>query len=175
MHGAEHPLTLRGLADLAGSTGDAGDPARARDLYSQLLATEERVLGAEHPTTLITRGNLARMAGEAGDAARARDLYAELLAIRMRISGAREDRKTLKVLGGLAFWTEKAGDPALAIFLSAVFTLCRDRLLDRRYPEDEFLAVQARIDIDQYIQNATDETQLEQALSLASDLLNPVP
>src|SRR5260221_14119877 len=81
----------------------------------------------------------------------------------------------MKVLGVIAFWTEKAGDPALAIFLSAVFTLCRDRLLDRRYPEDEFLAGQARIDIDQYIQNATDETQLEQALSLASDLLNPVP
>jgi hypothetical protein len=173
VYGPDHPLTLRARGDLAGSTGEAGDPVRARDLYSQVLATEEWVLGSEHPTTLVARGNLARWTGEAGDAAGARDLYAELLAIRLRIPGARQDRATLRVLGGLAFWTEKAGDPALATFLSAVLTLCKYQLLPRKYPDDEMFMAQAWIDIDRYIQRAKKKKR-EQALSLASALLDPV-
>ena len=86
--GPEHPDTLTARHDLAGWTGEAGDPAAARDLYAALLPVRERVLGPEHPDTLITRRQLARWTGEAGDPAAARDLFAGLLPVRERVSGA---------------------------------------------------------------------------------------
>ena len=57
--GAEDPDTLATRHNLAAFTGEAGDPARARDLFAALLPDMEQVLGAEHPYTLATRGNLA--------------------------------------------------------------------------------------------------------------------
>jgi hypothetical protein len=77
------------------------------------------------------------------------------------------------VLGWLAIWTKKAGDPALATFLSAVLTLCKYQLLPRRYPDDEDFMALAWEDIDRYIRRAKKKKR-EQALSLASALLNPV-
>ena len=50
--GAEHPSTLTARSNLARWTGEAGDPAGARDQYAALLPVRERVLGAEHPDTL---------------------------------------------------------------------------------------------------------------------------
>jgi len=63
--GAEHPDTLWARADLASWTGQAGDPAGARDRYAALLPIYERVLGAEHPETLATRHSLADWTGQA--------------------------------------------------------------------------------------------------------------
>jgi Tetratricopeptide repeat len=57
--GAEHPDTLTDRANLAFFTGQAGDPAEARDQYAALLPVREKVSGAEHPDTLTDRGNLA--------------------------------------------------------------------------------------------------------------------
>ena len=57
--GAEHPDTLTARGNLARWTGQAGDPAGARDQYAALLPVRERVSGAEHPDTLIARANLA--------------------------------------------------------------------------------------------------------------------
>ncbi len=57
--------TLNTRDYLARWTGEAGDPAAARDLFAALLRVRERVSGAEHPVTLTTRGNLARWTGEA--------------------------------------------------------------------------------------------------------------
>ena len=42
-------------ANLARWTGEAGDPAAARDQYAALLPVREQVLGAEHFNTLSTR------------------------------------------------------------------------------------------------------------------------
>ena len=50
--GPEHPDTLIARHDLAYWTGEAGDPAAARDLFAELLPVRERVLGPEHPDTL---------------------------------------------------------------------------------------------------------------------------
>ena len=63
--GGEHPDTLAAQANLARWTGEAGDPAAARDQYAALLPVRERVLGAQHPHTLSARANLARWTGQA--------------------------------------------------------------------------------------------------------------
>jgi hypothetical protein len=59
--GPEHPDTLVARRDLARWTGEAGDPAAARDQTAALLPVMERVLGPEHPKTLAARGSLARL------------------------------------------------------------------------------------------------------------------
>jgi hypothetical protein len=63
--GPEHPATLDVRADLARWTGEAGDPAAARDQYAALLPVDEWVLGPEHPETLAHRHELARWTGRA--------------------------------------------------------------------------------------------------------------
>ena len=85
--GPEHPDTLAARSELACWTGEAGDPAAARDLFAALLPVRERVLGPEHPDTLAARGNLARWTGEAGDPAAARDQFAALLPVLERVLG----------------------------------------------------------------------------------------
>lgn len=54
--GPEHPATLTTRNNLAHWTGEAGEPAAARDLFRALLPDHERVLGPEHPRTVATRG-----------------------------------------------------------------------------------------------------------------------
>ena len=56
--GPEDPDTLAARGNLAFWTGQAGDPASARDQYAALLPVRERVSGAEHPDTLAIRGAL---------------------------------------------------------------------------------------------------------------------
>ena len=74
--GAEHPDTLTTRHNLARWTGEAGDPAAARDQYAALLPVVERVLGAEHPDTLTTRHNLDWFNDGAGLSRRRHDLPA---------------------------------------------------------------------------------------------------
>ena len=57
--GPEHPDTLAPRHNLARWTGEAGDPAAARDQFAALLPVRERVSGPEHPDTLATRDQLA--------------------------------------------------------------------------------------------------------------------
>jgi Tetratricopeptide repeat len=57
--GAEHPDTLTVRASLAHWTGEAGDPAKARDLFAALLPLREGVSGPDHPNTVTARANLA--------------------------------------------------------------------------------------------------------------------
>ena len=56
--GPEHPDTLRARGHLARWTGEAGDPAGARDQFAALLPVDERVLGPEHRETLRAHGQL---------------------------------------------------------------------------------------------------------------------
>ena len=68
--GPEHPATLTARRGLARWTGEAGDPAGARDQIAALLPVTERVLGPEHPDTLDARGILAEWTGKAGESSR---------------------------------------------------------------------------------------------------------
>jgi hypothetical protein len=63
----EHPSTLEARGNLAYWTGQAGDPAGARDQFASLLPVDERALGPQHPETRAVRNNLAHLNKMAGD------------------------------------------------------------------------------------------------------------
>ena len=60
----EHPDTLATRDDLVAWTGQAGDPAGARDQYSALLSAYQRTLGPDHLKTLVTWAYHAYWAGK---------------------------------------------------------------------------------------------------------------
>jgi hypothetical protein len=132
--GVEHPHTLDTRHILARCTGEAGDPAAARNQFGALLAIRERVLGAEHPDTLDTWRSLAYWTGEAGDPAAARNQFAALLPIRERVLGA-EHPDTLNDRHSLADWTGEAGDPAAARDQLTALLPIRERVLGAEHPD----------------------------------------
>ena len=133
-YGAEHPDTLTARARHARWTGEAGNPAGARDQLATLLPIRERVLGPEHPDTLATRGYLAYNTGLAGDPAGARDQLATVLPIRERVLGA-EHPDTLATCDNLARWTGEAGDPAGARDQYAELLPIVERVLGPEHPD----------------------------------------
>ena len=132
--GAEHPGTLTARANLASWTGNAGDPAGARDQYAALLPVRERVLGAEHPHTLTARANLAYWTGYAGDVAGARDQYAALVPVSERVLGA-EHPSAISDRANLARWTGEAGDVAGARDQYAALVPVRERVSGAEHPQ----------------------------------------
>ncbi|MEV8319833.1 tetratricopeptide repeat protein [Streptomyces sp. NPDC059900] len=63
--GADHPETLLARDWHAYCTAEAGDPATARDLYTDLIPDRMRVLGPDHPDTLRVQNQQARYTKEA--------------------------------------------------------------------------------------------------------------
>jgi hypothetical protein len=133
-YGPDHPDTLTARANLAYWTGEAGDPAAARDLLAALLPVRESVSGPEHPETLAARANLAYWTGQAGDPAAARDLFAALLPVEERALGP-EHPETLAARASLAYWTGEAGDPAAARDLFAALLPVDERALGPEHPD----------------------------------------
>jgi hypothetical protein len=111
--GPDHPDTLAAHVSLVWWTGEAGEPAAARNLVSDLLPHLERVLGPDHPQTLVARSYLAWWTGEAGEPAVARNLTAALLPDLERMLGP-DHPHTLVTRGNLARWMGAAGEPAVA-------------------------------------------------------------
>jgi len=132
-YGTEHPRTLAARHSSAHWTGEAGDPAAARDQYAELLPVRQRVSGPEHPDILTTRGNLALWTGLAGDPAAARDQLAQLLPVRERVSGP-EHPDTLDARHQLASATGEAGDLAAARDLFAQLVPVKERILGPQHP-----------------------------------------
>ncbi len=116
------------MREIAEYLGQIGSYAAARELYLQILRTQEQVLGPEHPDTLTTRANLAQWTGRAGNPPAARDQYAELLPDLERVVGP-EHPDTLHARGKLARWTGEAGDHAAARDLYAELLPVRERVL----------------------------------------------
>ena len=138
-YGPEHPGTLLARANLAGMTGEADDPAGARDQYAALLPVIERVSGAEDTDTLSMRIDFAYWTGRAGDPAGARDQDAALLPECERVLG-REHPTTLTVRSNLARWTGEAGDATGTRDQDAALLPVCERVLGPGHPET--LAVQ---------------------------------
>ena len=67
--GPDHPDTLTTRNNIALWTGNAGEPAAARDLFRALLPDMERVLGPDHPVTNATRAWIANLEPAADTAA----------------------------------------------------------------------------------------------------------
>ena len=132
-YGPEHPRALTARHNFAYWTGEAGDPAGARDQLTALLRTRERVQGPEHPHTLATRHARARWAGAAGDAVGTRDQFAALLPVLDRVQGP-EHPDTLTARHNLAHWTGEAGDPAGARDQLTALLRTRERVLGPEHP-----------------------------------------
>ncbi len=57
--GAEHPITLKMLYNLATTYYNAGRVPEAIALYEQVRDARVKTLGADHPDTLATQSSLA--------------------------------------------------------------------------------------------------------------------
>ncbi|MQS34417.1 tetratricopeptide repeat protein [Streptomyces katsurahamanus] len=132
--GPDHPDTLSTRAHVATWTGEAGDAAAARDLFTALLPDRIRVLGPDDQHTLDTRGNIAAWTGMAGDAATARDLCAELLPDLVRVVGPGHS-DTLIIRSNIANWTGEAGDATAALELSTALLPDMTEALGPHHPE----------------------------------------
>jgi Tetratricopeptide repeat len=128
------PDSLAIMSGVADWTGKAGDAARARDLFAEVVSAENRVLGAEHPTTMRDRHKLAYWTGQTGDSAEARDLLAGLLPIQERILGA-EHPETLTTRLQLARIAGRAGDWAAARRMFAELVPIQERVLGAEHPD----------------------------------------
>jgi hypothetical protein len=133
-YGPGHRDTLAARNQLASWTGEAGDPAGARDQLAALLPNTERVLGPDHPDTLATRHELARFTGGAGDPAGARDQLAALLPDKERVLGPGHP-DTLGTRHELASFTGEAGDPAGARDQLAALLPDTERVLGPDHPD----------------------------------------
>ncbi len=131
--GPDHLDTLTACNGFANLTGQAGDPATARDLFTALLPDCERVLGSGHLRVLGIRGSLAAWTGQAGDPATARDLSAALLSDCERVLGP-DHPETLSIRVNLATATGEAGDPATARDLSAALLPDYERVFGPDHP-----------------------------------------
>ena len=132
--GPDHPDTLKTRNNIAGFTGEAGEPAAARDLYHALLPDQERVLGPDHPDTFTIRNNIAIWTGNAGEPAAARDLLRALLPDQERVLGP-DHPNTLRTRFNIAGWTGLAGDPAAARDLFLALLPHMERVLGPDHPK----------------------------------------
>jgi hypothetical protein len=126
--GPAHPSTLQAGVELARWTGEAGNPAAARDLLVRLMPQLQATFGPVDPVTLTARAHLADWTGRAGDWTGARDLAADVLEQRRLVSGD-EHPDTLWVWGEYGFWTGQSGDPQGALAEYTRFLPVLERVL----------------------------------------------
>ena len=131
--GEEHPATLIGMNNLAGTLRAQGDLAGARVLQKKVLEVRRRVLGEEHPATLTSMGNLASTLWNQGDLAGARALEEKVLEVLRRVLGE-EHPDTLNSMGNLASTLWKQGDLAGARALEEKVLEVRRRVIGEEHP-----------------------------------------
>ena len=108
-YGPEHPDTLIGMNNLAGTLHARGALAMARDLQKRGFEIQRYVLGEEHPDTLASMDNLASMLRVQGDLSGAQDLQERVLEVCYRTLGA-EHPSTLTGMNNLAATLSVLGD-----------------------------------------------------------------
>lgn len=109
--GAQHPLTLNAMNNLAETLSRQGNLSEARQLQQRVLQASESMLGAEHPGTLTAKGNLAASLRSEGELSEAQRMEEEVLEVRMRSLGA-EHPDTLATLSNLGTTLHAQGDLA---------------------------------------------------------------
>ncbi|MCJ1369865.1 hypothetical protein MMC20_001077 [Loxospora ochrophaea] len=99
--GAEHPDTLKSMADLAITYSNECRYTEAEKLQMQVLETRKRMLGTEHPDTLKSMDNLAITYSNQGRYADAEILRTQVLETRKQVLGT-EHPDTLESMADLA-------------------------------------------------------------------------
>jgi hypothetical protein len=131
--GAEDPRTLAARVGLATLTGEAGQPAAAREQFAELVPVLRRVLGAKHRRTLTARSSLAYWTGETEGPAAARDQFAELVPVLSLVLGDK-DPATLTARTNMARSTGDARDVAGARDQLAALLPIREQVSGDRDP-----------------------------------------
>src|SRR5690606_23720000 len=107
----EHPMTLRGLLNLASLRARLDDFEGALPLEEQVLHARTRLLGAEHPDTLFVALHPALTLPRAGPLARAQAQFAEAMPRALSVLGTKHPQYQL----GMVAWghaLRDAGDLA---------------------------------------------------------------
>jgi tetratricopeptide (TPR) repeat protein len=114
--GADHPITLATLLNLAQTYRATGKTAEAIVLYEQVRDACVKKLGADHPLTLVTLDNLAGAYLLNGKTAEAIALFEQVRDARVKKLGV-DHPHTLITLNNLAGAYRDAGKTAEAIAL----------------------------------------------------------
>jgi tetratricopeptide (TPR) repeat protein len=133
VQGEDHPDTLGTRRRVATWTGESGYPARALQLFQELLPDMERILGPHHPDTLQARSEIAGWTGESGYPARALQLFQELLPDVEMILG-RNGHRALTVRFSITLWTALAGNIDDALRLARELLPDQQRVLGPDHP-----------------------------------------
>jgi CHAT domain-containing protein/Flp pilus assembly protein TadD len=111
--GAEHPVVVATVNNLAILYQLIGDYTKAESLFQRTLTIMERALGPEHPDVARLLNNLAFLYKSRGDYAKAEQLYLRSLTIKERTLGP-EHPDVASTLNNLAFLHKTRGDYAKA-------------------------------------------------------------
>ena len=116
IYGESNPETLRIRGNLAMALWKRNTPAsftRAKELLSDVLSSQERLLGANHPQTLMAMDNQASTLRELGDAKEAcRLAEAAVEGLRKVLPG--DNQETLIAIGNLGINYDALGEFELA-------------------------------------------------------------
>ncbi|KAJ7053445.1 hypothetical protein C8F01DRAFT_1235880 [Mycena amicta] len=99
--GAEHPDTIRAMANLARTYSSLGQYPDAQTLEEKVLEQQTRLLRAEHPDTIGAMANLASTYRSLGRYPDAQTLKEKVLEQRTRLLGA-EHPDTIRAMANLA-------------------------------------------------------------------------
>ncbi len=108
--GANHPITLRCMANLATTYRDQGRRKEAEQLQVQVMGIRKTELGADHPDTLPGMVNPAYTWKSQGRIADAMELMEQSVQAHIRVLGA-EHRHTIRSLSALRDWREETEKP----------------------------------------------------------------
>ncbi|MBK7003197.1 MAG: tetratricopeptide repeat protein [Rhodoferax sp.] len=106
---------------------------RCKELATQLLAQQQKVLGSEHPATLTSMNNLASTLQAMGELPAARTMQEQELAVCQRVLGV-EHPDTLNSMNNLASTLQAMGELPAARTMQEQVLAVRQRVLGSEHP-----------------------------------------
>ncbi|KAJ7811658.1 acyl transferase/acyl hydrolase/lysophospholipase [Mycena leptocephala] len=131
--GADHPDTLRAMANLAVTYHELGRYQEAEPLESIALEKRKQLLGADHPDTLLAMANLAATYHKLGRSQEAEPLQDIVLEKQKQLLGADHPR-TLSAMAHLAATYHKLGRYKEAESLESIVLEKRREVLGPDHP-----------------------------------------
>ena len=124
--GADHPLTLGALGDLAATEESMGKTSQAEASYREVIDRRTRVLGPDHPATLELRNNLALLLRYSGRLDEAEPMFRDILA-HQRALLPPDHMNTISTMNNLALLLKDQGklDETVALQREALAALER--------------------------------------------------
>jgi tetratricopeptide (TPR) repeat protein len=131
--GADHPLTLTSIANLASTYKNQGRWEEAERLFVQVMEILKIKLGVDHPSTLTSMGNLALTYRNQGRWEAAEKLEAQVMETSKTKLGA-DHPDTLRGMGNLAFTWNSQGRHSDALALMKECVHAQQRVFGKEHP-----------------------------------------